>query len=147
MPSIPLHLPSTTQTQQTNPLPTLLRTPSGLSLLEIQGTIHTPSLQFEASTTVSSIDNCSVTPVGRLVFPNYSEATSETGLWMKTVHLYVGLHQRLTGEVKKLAKPLAVIRRRAEDTKTEEAGGDELEIVDVVYYKMIFSSRPEPVGD
>lgn len=66
---------------------------------------------------------------------------------MKTVHLYVGLHQRLTGEVKKLAKPLAVIRRRAEDTKTEEAGGDELEIVDVVYYKMIFSSRPEPVGD
>lgn len=66
---------------------------------------------------------------------------------MKTVHLYVGLHQRLTGEVKKLAKPLAVIRRRAEDARTQGAGSDELEIVDVVYYKMIFSSRPEPVGD
>lgn len=86
-------------------------------------------------------------PVGRLVFPNYTEATSETGVWMKTVHLYVGLHQRLTGEVKKLARPLAVIRRRAADAKTEEAGGDELEIMDVVYYKMIFSSRPEPVSD
>lgn len=147
MPSIPLHLPSATQTQQTNPLPTLLRTPSGLSLLEIQGTIHTPTLRPEASTTALSLDHRTITPVGRLVFPNYTEATSETGVWMKTVHLYVGLHQRLTGEVKKLAKPLAVIRRRAEDAKTEEAGGDELEIVDVVYYKMIFSSRPEPVGD
>lgn len=71
----------------------------------------------------------------------------ETGVWTKTVYLYVGLHQRLTGEVKKLVKPLAVIRRRAEDTRSEEARGDELEIVDVVYYKMIFSSRPEPVGD
>lgn len=147
MPSIPLHLPSTTQTLQTNPLPTILRTPSGLSLLEIQGTIHTPPLRPEASKTALSIDNCPITPVGRLVFPNYSEAISETGVRTKTVHLYVGLHQRLTGEVKKLANPLAVIRRRAEDAKTEEAGGDELEIVDLVYYKMIFSSRPEPVGD
>lgn len=147
MPSIPLHLPSGTQTQQTNPLPTLLRTPSGLSLLEIQGTIHTPTRWSEGSTTASSLDSCKITPVGRLVFPNYSEATSETGLWMKTVHLYIGLHQRLTGEVKKLARPLAVIRRRTEDAKTEEAGGDELDIVDVVYYKVIFSSRPEPVGD
>lgn len=66
---------------------------------------------------------------------------------MRTVHLYVGLHQRLTGQVKKLAKPLAVIRRRAEDARTAEGEGGELEIVDVVYYKMIFSSRPEPVGD
>lgn len=147
MPSIPIHLPSVTPTRQNNPLPTLLRTPSGLSLLEIQGTIHTPTLQPEGCTTALSVDNCTVMPVGRLVFPNYTEATSEKGVWMKTVHLYVGLHQRLTGEVKKLARPLAVMRRRAEDAKTEAAGGDELEIVDVVYYKMIFSSRPEPVGD
>lgn len=66
---------------------------------------------------------------------------------MKTVYLYVGLHQRLTGEVKKLAKPLAMIRQRAKSARTEGAGGDELEIVDVVYYKIIFSSRPEPLGD
>lgn len=147
MPSIPIHLPSATPTRQNNPLPTILRTPSGLSLLEIQGTIHTPTLQPEGPTTALSPDTCTVMPVGRLVFPNYTEATSETGVWMKTVHLYVGLHQRLTGEVKKLAMPLAVMRRRDDDVRTEEAGGDELEIVDLVYYKMIFSSRPEPVGD
>lgn len=73
---------------------------------------------------------------------------------MKTVHLYIGRHQRLTGEVKKLAKPLAVIRRRefTKEARREDAGGDdgqgeELEIVDLVYYKLLFSFRPEPVGE
>ena len=67
---------------------------------------------------------------------------------MKTVLLYVGRHQRLTGEVKKLPKPVAVIRRReAAGASTGAEAGDELEIVDVVYYKILFSSRPEPVGD
>lgn len=55
--------------------------------------------------------------------------------------MYVGQHQRLTGEVKKLPRALGVVRRR------EGAGGeDELEIVEVVRYKIVFSSRPEPVG-
>lgn len=73
---------------------------------------------------------------------------------MKTVHLYIGRHQRLTGEVKKLTKPLAVIRRRdmSTETRREDQGGDaahgeELEIVELVYYKLLFSSRPEPVGE
>lgn len=64
------------------------------------------------------------------------------------MHLYVGRHQRLTGEVKKLAKPLAVIRRRdMAGASTGTEASEELEIVDVVYYKILFSSRPEPVGD
>jgi chromosome transmission fidelity protein 8 len=63
--------------------------------------------------------------------------------------LYIGKHQRLTGEVKKLAKPLAVIRRRqvsngAEDALTSE--DDQLEIAEIVYYKLLFAHRPEPVG-
>lgn len=64
---------------------------------------------------------------------------------MKTKHPYVGRHQRLTGEVKKLAKPLVVMRRRAGARYAEEVG-EGLEIVDVVYYKILFSIRPEPVG-
>lgn len=70
------------------------------------------------------------------------------------MHLYIGLHQRLTGEVKKLANPLAVIRRKDTmgEARREEGGGDdgqgeELEIVDLVYYKLLFSSRPEPVEE
>ena len=61
---------------------------------------------------------------------------------MKRVHLYVGQHQRLTGEVKKLPNPVAVIRKR-EDPRTDS---EELEIMEIVYWKVVFSSRPEPVG-
>lgn len=71
---------------------------------------------------------------------------------MKKVYLYVGKHQRLTGEVKKLPKAMAVIRRR-EGTGVlgdEEDGyrerSEELEVVDIVRWKILFAGRPEPVG-
>lgn len=151
MPTIPLHILPTSPSPRPNPLPNLLQTPSGLAILEIQGTINTPTLSSEDPPSASSA--CAATPVGRLVFPHYSDANSRPA-WMKTVHLYIGRHQRLTGEVKKLAKPLAVIRRRefTKEARREDAGGDdgqgeELEIVDLVYYKLLFSSRPEPVGE
>jgi chromosome transmission fidelity protein 8 len=79
---------------------------------------------------------------------------------MKRVYLYVGKHQRLTGEVKKLPKAIAVIRKcdnRAEDEMeldgkevySEGSGspGEQLEVVEIVKYKILFASRPEPVGD
>ena len=67
---------------------------------------------------------------------------------MKRVHLYVGQHQRLTGEAKKLPNPVAVIRKRdSREASPEGKGkGKELEIAEIVYFKLIFSSRPEPVG-
>lgn len=100
------------------------------------------------------------TPIGRLVFPDYDAGDLKgSTAWMKKVYLYVGRHQRLTGEVKKLAKPLALIRRRVlggnagglRDGNKAKADADadadeELEIVEVVYYKILFSSRPEPVS-
>lgn len=61
---------------------------------------------------------------------------------MKRVHLYVGQHQRLTGEVKKLPKAVVVIKRR----ETNDAANEELEIMEIIYWKVVFSSRPEPVG-
>ena len=78
---------------------------------------------------------------------------------MKKVWLYVGKHQRLTGEVKKVPKALAVIRKRRGESEGDEmavdgdvrAGGEEvgrqdLEVVEIVKYKILFSLRPEPVG-
>lgn len=93
------------------------------------------------------------TPIGKLVFPDYtaSDTASDTA-WMKRVYLYVGQHQRLTGEVKKLPKPMAVIRRRdtqrdtPDDGKREAGAEEELEIVEIVRWKILFSSRPEPVS-
>ena len=146
MPSIPLHLPSADGTRPItwnttfNPLPNLLQTPSGVAILEIQGKINLPEPENLTST--------NATPIGHLVFPHYRKDDPPTNVtWMKTVHLYVGRYQRLTGEVKKLAKPLAVIRRRGEMNTKENNETEELEIVELVYHKIVFSSRPEPVGD
>ena len=142
MPTIPLHTsPAQTAVKEANnPLPSLLQTPAGLAILEIQGTINLPAASPSADTTIS---------IGRLVFPDYSASeSSENTSWMKKVYLYVGQHQRLTGEVKKLPNPLAVIRKR--DSREATLDGNELEneleIAEIVYFKLIFSSRPEPVG-
>lgn len=57
----------------------------------------------------------------------------------------------MTGEVKKLGQPVAVVQRRQDRPAGEGSGGgcatEELEILDVVKYKMIFKNRPEPVND
>jgi chromosome transmission fidelity protein 8 len=74
--------------------------------------------------------------------------------WMKRAHLYVGQHQRLTGEVKKLPKAWAIIRKKAQQvedtamsaTALDNTSKDDLEIVEIVKYKLVFSHRPEPVG-
>lgn len=134
MPSIPLHPPTKDRkSRATAALPQTLRTPSGLAILEIQGTVNTPSSN---SSSVSS-------PIGKIVFPHYDASKPADDIsWHKRVYLYVGKHQRLTGEVKKLANPLAVIRRR----QTSNDVSEELEIAEIVYYKLLFAHRPEPVG-
>jgi len=62
-----------------------------------------------------------------------------------------------TGEVKKLPKSIAILRKRdkpldnameVDDTSADAAESvEELEIVEIVKYKLLFASRPEPVGD
>jgi chromosome transmission fidelity protein 8 len=144
MPTIPLHLGSSEiASTVSNPLPPLLHTPSGLALLEIQGTIHFPT----------PAPNTPSTYVGELVFPYHNPLLhgADDTKWMKRVYLYVGENQRMTGECKKLVKPMAVVRRREGDvnmgeTSVEGEQGEELEIVEVVRYKVVFSHRPEPVG-
>lgn len=134
-----------------NPLPQLLKTPSGLAIVEIQGTIHAPVPTSESNTPLGG--SATSIPIGRLEFPLYDTNEPNEGKWMKKVYLYVGKHQRLTGEVKKLAKPLGVIRKVsadnevAGDEETIKHSNDDLELVDVVKYKLLFSARPEPVGE
>ncbi|GIZ39622.1 hypothetical protein CKM354_000300000 [Cercospora kikuchii] len=113
-----------------NPLPSLLHTPSGMAMVELQGTIATEQPEIAEALTL-----------GRLVFPPADE--DENGPWDgKRVLLYVGDHQRLLGEVKKLAKPVAVVRRST-SSGTDDG---EVEIAEVVYWKLLFSHRPEPLG-
>ncbi|KAI0900521.1 hypothetical protein F4806DRAFT_448924 [Annulohypoxylon nitens] len=137
------------ETSNPNPLPQLIQTPSGLAILELQGTINLPENHENGEANLEGI------AVGRLVFPDYHPETQDPSStsWMKRVHLYVGEHQRLTGEVKKLPKPLAIIKKQTSsggdvnmnDGNSESTMGD-LEIVEIVKHKLVFSQRPEPVG-
>ncbi|KAK4101083.1 hypothetical protein N658DRAFT_524273 [Parathielavia hyrcaniae] len=165
----PQSAPSSTTTTTTapNPLPPLLQTPSGLALLELQGTFNLPpTFPPDATTTPAH-----AIPIGRVHFPEYrpdndgNDKDKDTA-WMKRVWMYVGEHQRLQGEVRKLPRAVAVLRRRTrtrggrgvgegegegevggEDRDVvEEEEGEELEVAEIVRYKIVFSSRPEPVG-
>ena len=127
MPSIPIYPPSQASDSASSNVPNLpqtIQTPSGLALLEIQGTIH-------RSSSVAQDVNAAL-EVGKLIFTDNSSR----------VYLYVGKHQRMTGDVKKLAKPVAVLRRRTGGEEGEEA----LEVAEIIKWKILFASRPEPVG-
>ncbi|KAJ5545031.1 hypothetical protein N7535_006581 [Penicillium sp. DV-2018c] len=153
MPTIKLHPHcsspakiNATDSPPNNPLPTLLQTPSGLALLELQGTINVPSTEHEdensmMDSTSTSNDPTSTfeTPIGKLMFPDHSIHNPDDTKWMKRAYLYVGRFQRMTGEVKKLPRPIAVLRKR------RGSGDEELEVVEIVRYKIFFKSRPEPV--
>ena len=155
--SVTLH-PSTTTNPPTttivgnNPLPQLLQTPSGLALLELQGTINLPGAAAPDDGSQQQQPE-PVVSIGRLDFPDYRPDSitfdPSSTAWMRRVYMYVGQHQRLTGEVKKLPRAVGVVRRR----QRQAAGGagvddraEELEVVEIVKYKIVFSSRPEPVG-
>lgn len=121
-----------------NALPTLLHTPAGLALLELQGTVNLPHPDEAIN-------------IGRLDFPDYTPDAitfdPASTAWMRRAYLFVGQHQRLTGEVKKLPRAVAVVRKRhGDEGGSGEPGKEELEVVEIVKYKIVFSSRPEPVG-
>ncbi|KAK3315074.1 Ctf8-domain-containing protein [Apodospora peruviana] len=135
----PSNPPPTPQFSFDNPLPKLIQTPSGLTILELQGTFNFP-------TELVNEENQNPEPVeiGRIEFEDYDPESNSTA-WMKRVHMYVGQHQRLLGEVKKLAKPLGVVARRKRKTTEEEDETEVLEVLEIVKYKIVFSQRPEPV--
>ena len=56
--------------------------------------------------------------------------------------MYIGEHQRLHGEVKALPKAVGVVRKRRHLDDEEK---EELEVVEIIRYKLVFASRPEPV--
>lgn len=143
MPSISLRLPAVDRDGKaaSSPLPPLLQTPSGLAIIELQGSVLAEHGDVDGPT--------AALPLGRLIFPSADGRDSTNGGdWDgKRVFLFVGKHQRMTGEVKKLAKPLAIVRRRPDESADDDApAGDELEIAEVAYFKILFAHRPEPMG-
>lgn len=139
-----------------NALPTLLQTPAGLALLELQGTINLPDEprsdegdDEDGEESFTAASRSQTVPIGRLEFPDYDPAAgADSTAWMRCVQLYVGPHQRLTGEVKKLPRPLAVVRKKQQQKDSGEGSAfdeTDLEVVEVIHYKLLFSQRPEPM--
>lgn len=144
MPAVKINSPIGSEGSISNPLPELLQTPAGLAILEIQGSIHAP---FADAAGVDGVR------IGHLEFPLYDEGSAnlKEGPWMKRVYLYIGKNQRLSGEIKRLPKPLAVLSNKADSyaDMSDNGGAHEfaqLNILAIVKYKLLFSSRPEPVG-
>lgn len=57
----------------------------------------------------------------------------------------------MAGEVKKLSKTIAVVRRRQRNEGGFAGGGEgkgeeELEIEEILKWKVVFGNRPEPMG-
>ncbi|KAJ4126265.1 hypothetical protein NW765_002048 [Fusarium oxysporum] len=77
MSSVKLYPPNN-KPPSSSPLPQLLQTPSGLALLELQGTINLPQ--------DANGDALGGVQVGRLDFPDFVPGT-EGSAWMKRVHL------------------------------------------------------------
>ncbi|POS78003.1 hypothetical protein DHEL01_v203596 [Diaporthe helianthi] len=151
--SIPTPAGSGDNNNNNNPLPQLLHTPSGLALLELQGTINLPEAEGAVDDGSDHHHQQPAIPIGRIDFPDYRPGSitfdPASTAWMRRVYMYVGQHQRLTGEVKKLPRAVGVVRRRLEGVGAAGGGGgggEELEVVEIVKYKIVFSSRPEPVG-
>lgn len=111
--------------QDYNALPSVLKTPSGLALLEIQGSIYVgsrPLIDFghglgllqetqqdedneEEDKNYLHFDNSTVElqKLGRFDFSNLEKGGNE-------VLLYIGDHQRLRGKIVQLKTPLAVLQ-------------------------------------
>ncbi|TGJ86796.1 hypothetical protein E0Z10_g2003 [Xylaria hypoxylon] len=149
--SVALHIRTAIpEAPSVNPLPQVIQTPSGLAILELQGTINLPQLDDNGG----EVGDREI-EIGRISFPDYHPETQDASstAWMKRVHLYVGQHQRLTGELKKLPRAMAIIRKRDRSgldvgmaDLASETAQEDLELIEIVKYKLMFSHRPEPVG-
>ncbi|KAF9878934.1 Ctf8 [Colletotrichum karsti] len=147
MSTVKIYPPKRGSPASDNPLPQTIKTPSGLALLEMQGIINLPPFNPDDNDNGDKPEP--EVPIGRIIFPDYHPETQEEGstAWMKRVFLYVGQHQRLSGEVKKLPKAMAIIRRKGEArTNADGEEEEELEVAEIVKYKIMFGQRPEPVG-
>jgi chromosome transmission fidelity protein 8 len=84
--------------------------------------------------------------LGRLVFPPPDDGNPENTAWdRKRVLLFIGKHQKMAGEVKVLKNAIAVLGRPAQPTASSARDGC-VEVIEVVRWKMVFASRPEPMG-
>ncbi|QWW25899.1 hypothetical protein CA7LBN_004803 [Candidozyma auris] len=94
----------------------------GLLLLDIQGELSLPEEEYPA------------VKFGHLEFDEINKSR---------VTLIIGKSQRLLGKIEDLPKPMGVLRVPV--SKQDEQNTESVEILDVIYKKLLFDMRPLPI--
>jgi chromosome transmission fidelity protein 8 len=127
-------------------LPLTIQTPSGLALLDIQGTIRIGNkaltgkggLGLESQSGDQEDDTGALEHVGEFDFSGVMAGGSE-------VLLRVGKSQLMRGKLEKLKKPVAVLRIESDEQITTEDEVKQIDVIEIVYYKLAFATMPEHV--
>lgn len=144
---MPIALLSQSNTAPTvTTLPSVLQTPSGLILVEVQGTIHvgahtlvsTEGLGLNSQSENAPAEEKSVRFLGTFDFSQVEK---------KEITLVIDEHQCLRGKITKLKAPLAVLKM---DNATRDGDGGtsdqiSIPIMGLIESKVVFSTRPEPI--
>lgn len=104
------------QNDHVESVPQMIQTPSGMAIVEIQGEVVSKSHLQEGSRRVGTIE--------------FSE---------KNAILVIDGKQRMRGSIKKLDKPLGLLKMDPENR-------NQVDLVEIVTHKVSFTDIPEPVG-
>lgn len=155
MPSVSIDYTEASQALALSPntsgSPFVVSTPFGLSLLEIQGKLTIPTgaprsikdLDAEHMQTFVKVDDVrDAVKFGRLSFDEKDPSK---------VVLFVGTSQRLNGEVETLREPVALLKipkvneKKGDEKEKDIDGNRGVNMVDIIYKKIIFKHRPLPI--
>lgn len=124
-------------------VPSILKTPTGLLLIEVQGTLHIGQKALVSSGSLGLDANETVSKASHDLIGVFDFSELEKG--GKEIVLNVDRHQRLRGKVVKLKDPIAIVRTDAVSDSTNPDEAPEIPIIDIVEFKAVFSNMPEPV--
>lgn len=128
----------------------------GLVLIEIQGTINKPTElpgNFAPHDFVEISGGKYAVKIGKLKLEIFSldgeNATKHQKHDTKKIELLIGKNQKLVGEIRKLEKPLGVMKFPAADVSgvgnQQFFDENSIQLVDIVRYKLLFKNRPVPL--
>lgn len=111
----------------------------GLLLLDIQGELSLPEEEYPVATP-TGCEYISVDKIYKAVKFGHLEFDEINKL---RVTLIIGKSQRLLGKIEDLPKPMGVLRVPV--SKQDEQNTESVEILDVIYKKLLFDMRPLPI--
>lgn len=111
----------------------VIATDLGNALLEIQGELILPK---EKPTDLTPEEE---EKFSQLQGAEWAVRFGKLEIEGKKATLFIGTTQRLLGDLKKLDPPLALMKIPDEDS------GKQIEIVDVIKYRLVFTGRPLPI--